>query len=146
MGVTDSGLCLLQFSLYHKHHLRTIPLLRQVSECLQGIHWRHGKCLWLMKLIILLPNVSWLSLTFSLRGAETVGEAGCWSVPLEAQVRGCIAQHRKDPMDISGKKGKTSTSMTTLKGKQQKPLRNSTDQEEQLLRKGEMSKPELVDY
>ena len=49
-------------------------------------------------------------------------------------------------MDISGKKGKTSTSMTTLKGKQQKPLRNSTDQEEQLLRKGEMSKPELVDY
>ena len=27
------------------------------------------------------------ALTFSLRGAETGGEAGCWSVPLEAIVR-----------------------------------------------------------
>ena len=26
------------------------------------------------------------SITFSLRGAETGGEAGCWSVPLEAFV------------------------------------------------------------
>ena len=90
---------------------------------------------------------AWLSeLNAKLRGAETGGEAGCWSVPLEAQVRGCIAQHRKHPIDISGKKGKTSTSMTTLKGKQQTPLRNSTDQEELLLQKGEMSKPELADH
>jgi len=32
-------------------------------------------------------------LTFSLRGAETGGEAGCWSVPLEAFVgRHCTNQ------------------------------------------------------
>lgn len=28
---------------------------------------------------------------FSLRGAETDGEVGCWSVPLEAFVRGCAS-------------------------------------------------------
>jgi hypothetical protein len=31
------------------------------------------------------------ALTFSLRGAETGGEAGCWSVPLEALVRAGLA-------------------------------------------------------